>query len=449
MIRNASAIRNVRLDALRGIAVLLVMLHHAAPETVPGSGVVGVMLFFALSGHLITGLLLAEIDATGRIRFAEFYRRRAVRLLPALLLAAAGIAAVTLTLDPLHDRNVLGRTLAVTLTYTTDLPFAHGSAAIFHLWTLAVEQQFYLLWPPALLWAWRRGRATALVIGSIVLLAVAGAAITLHLGAAFDHAYTWPTSWSTGLLCGAAARLYAHHGKPGGPLARRIAGCRAAAPWALLLLLAAGLVPWRSSALTYPAGALALAALSTLLVAGWAATTAPTGRALDNLARLGAISYAAYLWNYPLTLWLRAWNPTTGPLLAALFTLLVAVASRHLVEQPATRRWNKPSAPRIRAAGAVPLTRGGRHRLRHRLPMGSTGSPSDDAGGGEPDADADRSCERMVGMGRTGGVVCEVGRHVARAQVSGGGGSEHSLAAQCERQTGDDDTRVHRAHETG
>lgn len=363
-----------RLDALRGLAVLLVIIRHAAPDAAPGAGVVGIAMFFTLSGYLITGSLLRELDATGRIRLGAFYRRRAVRLLPALSALVAGLAVVTLLLDPLDDRGALGRTLAVALTYTADLPIALGSDSIFHLWTLSVEQQFYLLWPPLLAWAWYRRWTTLLVAGTLVALTLTATCVTLHLGQDFDRAYRWPSSWAGALLIGAAAYMCTHrpkenraaatpaHGRSGAilrtllPPRTRLTSRRPSSPRsgrtlratsaaaALVLLLAAGVVPWRSFSLTYPWGGLLLAALTAVVLHHWADDPTPPGRPLTALARLGTISYAAYLWNYPLTLWLRPWHPVAGPTLAVVLTLVLATASWFLVERPATRRWN-PSRP--------------------------------------------------------------------------------------------------------
>ncbi|WP_424215907.1 acyltransferase family protein (plasmid) [Streptomyces sp. BI20] len=347
--------RLVRWDALRGLAVLLVMARHAAPDAMPGAGVVGVVVFFALSGHLITTLLLRELDAEGGIRFGAFHLKRATRLLPALVVMMAGFVLVTLLWDPAAGRGNLPRALLVAFTYTADLPVAHGSDAIFHLWTLALEMQFYLLWPPLLLWAHRRGRTRPLVAGSLVALTLVGVGVALYLGHDFDRAYPWPTSWGGAMLIGAAYAVLRHERENAGPsVRRRHAGgpfpgsfpglSRAVAPGAVLLLLAASLVPWRSYAGTYPWAGLGLAALTVVLMDRWAREERPTGRVLTTLARVGTVSYAAYLWNYPLTLWLRPWHPVAGPVLAIALTLVLAALSWRLVERPALRRARRTPA---------------------------------------------------------------------------------------------------------
>ena len=88
------------LDLIRGLAIALVLLRHAWPSTFAGGGIVGVVMFFALSGYLITGLLLSDIRRLGRVRYVRFYRNRALRLVPALVLMLGALDVVTLDLDP-------------------------------------------------------------------------------------------------------------------------------------------------------------------------------------------------------------------------------------------------------------------------------------------------------------------------------------------------------------
>ncbi|CAB4732381.1 MAG: acyltransferase family protein [Actinobacteria bacterium] len=308
-------------DLLRGIAVGLVILRHALPTPFAGAGVVGVVMFFALSGHLITGLLLGETD------LRRFYRRRVRRLLPALLFLLAGVSLVTLLLDPLGDRDELIKTLVVALTWTADLPFGHASDATFHLWTLAVEEQFYLVWPVLLVWAVRRGLVGAALVAAGAGCALACVGTVWWAGAAPDVAYSLPTSWAGCFVIGAASRVYAD----------RIVVPRWAAPTALALLAVLAVIPLRGHALTYLAGGPAIAALTAVLLLSWRTWTDVTSSALRGLVWLGTVSYAAYLWNYPLTLWLRPYVDGAG-LLAAGLTIAMAALSWHLVEKHVQRR---------------------------------------------------------------------------------------------------------------
>lgn len=298
------------LDLLRGLAIALVMLRHALPDLFPGAGVVGVVMFFALSGYLITGLL------EERPPLRRFYARRARRLVPPLLVLVAGVSLVTLVLDPLGDRDRLGWTVLWALTWTGNLPFGHASDATFHLWTLATEEQFYLVWPAVLLLL---GRRRALLVAATAT-ALACVATTWWLAEDPDLAYALPTSWALCFVVGAAVRLY---------------GDRLAVPtWSVPIALAAiglmSVVPLRGHALTYLAGGPAIAALTGVLVLAWRHWRTITGP-LRAGVWLGTVSYAAYLWNYPLSLWLPA-------LPAVVVTLVAAAVSWRYVEAPLQQR---------------------------------------------------------------------------------------------------------------
>lgn len=315
--------RSAGIDLLRGAAIALVLLRHALPGVFAGAGVVGVVMFFALSGYLITGVLVAEHERTGTVSLGRFYRRRARRLVPALVVVVVAVVAVTLLWDPLGDRDELGRTVLVALTWTGNLPFDQGSDATFHLWTLATEEQFYLLWPATLLVALRAGRGRAALLAVAALWLLGCAATLAWLWPHADLAYALPTSWVVCFVIGAAARLYGDRW-PGA------SATGAGAAIAVLLLLS--VLPLRGHALTYLAGGPLVAALTVVLLLRW------RDRAVgwSPLVWLGTVSYGAYLWNYPLTLWLRAagHDGAVAGLLALVLTLLAAAASWRWVERP-------------------------------------------------------------------------------------------------------------------
>jgi peptidoglycan/LPS O-acetylase OafA/YrhL len=311
------------IDLLRGVAVGFVMLRHALPQPFAGAGVVGVVMFFALSGYLITGLLLDELDRTGRVDLRRFYVRRARRLVPALLVMVAGVVLVTLLLDPLGDRDQLVKTVAVALTWTADLPFGHASDATFHLWTLAMEEQFYLLWPTVLVLAFARHRVGTALAGTAAACLLACLATVLWLRADPDLAYSLPTSWAVCFVVGAAARVHRD----------RLRLPARATPLALAGLAVLSVVPLRGHALTYLAGGPVIAVLTAAVLLAWRTWTDVTHPALRALVWLGTVSYAAYLWNYPLTLWLRP-----HALLAVALTLAAAALSWKYVEAPLQRR---------------------------------------------------------------------------------------------------------------
>lgn len=333
--------RIARLDVLRGVAVALVMLRHAWPDAFPGAGIVGVVMFFTLSGYLITTSLRQEWEGRGRVDFAHFYWRRAARLVPALLLLVAGFTIVTLWWDPLGDRDEVARTVVVALTWTSNVPTLVNGGAMFHLWTLALEEQFYLVWPAVLIAALTRRRIALVVAGGAVLCLVLACATVLVFRDAPDLAYPLPTPWAVALVMGASIAV----------LPRLRAGVMASTPAvvaACMVLSALAFMPLRGNPLTYVLVAPAVAAATMVLIVRARADVTslpPLGRAL---AALGVISYSAYLWNYPLTLWLRpALGGWSGQVALAL-TVLVAWASYRVVEEPARMALLRWSA-RVRA----------------------------------------------------------------------------------------------------
>ena len=293
------------LEGLRGVAILLVLLCHVR---IPGAeaGFVGVDVFFVLSGFLITGLLVNERERTGRIGLGPFYARRARRILPAaVVVLAATILAAPLVLSPLDLRRIADDGLAASLSLAniryavdaTDYFAPVDTSPMLHFWSLAVEEQFYLLWPILLLTVARIGRprlamaalAIALLAGSFVLCSV----LT-------DTANAWayfslPTrAWQ--LAAGGLLAL-------GAPLLGRVPnGVAAAVGWLGAALLGAGLVAIGPTT-AYPGLASLLPTLGAVaLIASGGVLGSPGWIALARapLRWLGRISYSLYLWHWPL-----------------------------------------------------------------------------------------------------------------------------------------------------
>ena len=316
------------LDVLRGIAILLVMLRHAFPEVFPGAGVVGVVVFFTLSGYLITGVLSRELSNNGRVDFKRFYLRRARRLLPALVALVVVFAVVTLVFDPLGERGKLLKTAAVLLTFTGNLPISGVSPAAFHGWTLATEEQFYLLWPALLAFAWTRNRVGAALAVTARAALAACTATLIWLWPNADNAYALPTSWFVCFVIGAATRLKG----------RSVP--RWAVPVALVGLAVLSVVPLRGHVLTYLVAGPAIAGCTAVLLLSWSKWV-EVAMPLRPLVALGVVSYGAYLWNYPLTLWLRPeLGAAAGPI-AAVLTIVAAALSWRYVEEPVMRRGSR------------------------------------------------------------------------------------------------------------
>ncbi|GAP55869.1 putative peptidoglycan O-acetyltransferase YrhL [Arthrobacter sp. Hiyo6] len=201
------------LDVLRGAAVGAVLLGHSWPGIFQGAGIVGVIVFFVLSGYLITGVLARDIQRHRKVRYGRFYAHRAFRLLPALILFLGVYAVVELAADVLGDRSKgqIGYTLLAGFGYLKDLPLPFDvSLAIGPLWTLAVEEQFYLVWPALLALALRSNRQGRLIgwSAAVVLSLMTASVLGMLLFAPQLHSlvYALPTTWGLGLIIGSALR---------------------------------------------------------------------------------------------------------------------------------------------------------------------------------------------------------------------------------------------------
>jgi peptidoglycan/LPS O-acetylase OafA/YrhL len=326
------------LDLIRGFAILLVLLRHAWPEVFGGAGIVGVVTFFALSGYLITGLIKRDIDSYGRLRYGRFYRNRALRLLPALCFMLLGFACVEGTYNILGHRSEILPSVIAALTYTMNIPgLPHGSSAVSHLWTLATEEQFYLVWP-AIIAAGVRFRKTRWVVGICGILALLVSAATIAVvWPEVERVYSLPTSWAVAMIIGAAANL--GRSQIARWLPQHLLVRRLIASSAFLLLVALSFVPEpKGMAIAYLLGGPLVAFCTVILidyVGRW--TNLPTP-ALGPLLWLGTVSYAAYLWNFPIATWMG--SRPLAPALAVgsiLLTLGAAAISWWLVELPFNR----------------------------------------------------------------------------------------------------------------
>ncbi|WP_211882204.1 acyltransferase family protein [Pseudarthrobacter albicanus] len=330
------------LDVLRGAAVGAVLLGHSWPGIFQGAGIVGVIVFFVLSGYLITGVLLRDVERHRKIRYGRFYAHRAFRLLPALISFLGVYAIVELTADVLGDRSkgIIGYTVLAGFEYLKDLPLPFDvSLAIGPLWTLAVEEQFYLIWPALLVFALRSNRQGRLIgwSAAVVLSLMTASVLAMLILAPQLHSlvYALPTTWGLGLIVGSALRLYRVH------VFSWFSGQRlrlAALLGSILVLAALIFFPKanESPAFFFGGGPLAMAAAAVLVVLA-ASRTRVMPKWTRALQLLGTVSYAVYLWNYVVILWLNGGSTADLPPLVAvsaiLLTLLLAVISWHTVER--------------------------------------------------------------------------------------------------------------------
>jgi peptidoglycan/LPS O-acetylase OafA/YrhL len=331
------------LDGLRGLAVIAVVAFHLG---LLRGGFLGVDVFFTLSGYLITRLVAAE-TARGEFTLGRFWQRRLRRLLPALVVVV-GVVALIVTLDP-RSRALVGdvRTDALaSLTYLANWHEIFGGTGYFerlaadplgHTWSLAVEEQFYLLWPPLLWWALRRGgaRRAAAVAGAGAAMSAGWMAIVAAQWGP-DRAYFGTDTRLGAVMVGAVAALLV----PEGVSSRRGQWTGAAALITLgcATALAVGSNPWLYR------GGFALVALLSVFATAVAAGEGPVARGLSNplLRWFGTRSYGIYLWHVPvIALVSTARTAVTGAplrILQVALSLGLAEASYRWLEQPIRNR---------------------------------------------------------------------------------------------------------------
>jgi peptidoglycan/LPS O-acetylase OafA/YrhL len=354
------------LDGLRAVAVAAVVLYHADVAWIPG-GFLGVDVFFVLSGFLITSLLLVELERTRRLDLGRFYLRRARRLLPALfaVLVVTGLLVATVAYDvaAAYRRDLPGALLyfsnwSAIVTDTSYFEFIGRPTMLQHLWSLAVEEQFYLLWPVLcwVLFRWggaRRVGQVALIGALLSTLAMAvGSVMTgMPLQADPSRLYYGTDTHAMGVLLGAALAVVWRPGRTS-PVLRR----QAQVVITLGGILGLVLLGWAFTALgeystfLYRGGFLLVAGTSALVVAAASHRGVPFGAWLGNrpMRWLGRRSYGVYLWHWPLFLVTRPGVdiPLDGPAaLVARLALLLGVAElsyRYLelpVRQGVLGRW--------------------------------------------------------------------------------------------------------------
>lgn len=333
-------------DGLRALAVALVVVFHAWPTALPG-GFIGVDVFFVISGFIITRQILAEMEG-GNFSFTAFLGRRARRLIPAAFVCCLLVTAVAFAILMPDALVLFSESLAATWTMTANVYFylhsgyfdaPSAEAPLLHMWSLAVEDQFYLTWPLLLLFLFRRAMTRERIV-AVVLVLASISLLHSQLSARSDPslAFYLPFSRAFELLAGAALAI-------GLPLLR--------APSATVrtLLDTAGLALVAVSALALHSGVPfpGLAALPTILGSVFligAGLFGPTlvSRllSLKPVVLAGKMSYSIYLYHWPVLAFAtyrlgRAPDATEAALLV-LASLVLAALSWVLVEQALTRR---------------------------------------------------------------------------------------------------------------
>jgi len=340
-------------DGIRGIAIVAVVAYHVSPGLVP-FGAIGVTVFFVLSGYLISRLMLNERTSNGRFDYAAFYARRAIRLFPALIVLVIGMAVLMIVVRDPQLTSSYPVEAILALLYLGDIaqPLHQPMPVLGHTWSLAVEEQFYLVWPVillVLLLRMSRGNPRRVLYTVATMTAVAGAWRLLVTFTSDDiqRFYFAPDTNAFPLLVGA---LLAVMPEKLPWLGRRL-------PWLALastaLLVAICVVPisgddlghWRLQML---AGTLA-ALIAAVLV--YAATPAGSFLSSRPLVWTGRISYGWYLWHAAIV-GLRPrgellFDSAPKHVVAVLLALLIAVLSYYYIEIP-LQRWLRPRFERTR-----------------------------------------------------------------------------------------------------
>ncbi|HEX8161038.1 MAG TPA: acyltransferase [Pyrinomonadaceae bacterium] len=354
------------LDGVRGVSILAVMYFHGGGSWIGRGGFLGVDIFFTLSGFLITTLLVEEWEQAGTISLANFYARRALRLLPALLAVIAACLAAVALFPPAEGAAAAGREILVAL-YLSD--WLKVYPPLFHTWSLSIEEQFYMAWPLLLfgmLWL-RLSRPVmiALVAAGVAAIALHRAALWHGLAGTERYAvYTRLDARADSLLVGCIAGLLLSSGlsiKALPPRPLRVLAVVSAACVALLMLL----IPSDWPALYY-GGFTAVAAMVGLVILHLFTAPIRLFSALFELSPLrwfGRISYGLYLWHLPVYTLYNNYAPpprvgsyTLGIMipLAIKFLLSVGVGvlSFRVVERPALRL--KKRFASVRSGGPTP-----------------------------------------------------------------------------------------------
>jgi peptidoglycan/LPS O-acetylase OafA/YrhL len=344
------------LDGVRALAVAAVLVFHGGISWLPG-GYLGVSVFFTLSGYLITSLLLVEHERHGTVNARAFYTRRARRLLPASLTCLVAVCVMAWAGWFRGVANLRRDVLGALFQVFNWVKLASGESyadlttlnsgfrkPLEHYWSLAIEEQFYWLWPVAFIgimaWARRSGRRPLVIVGWLTAISAVLAPIIARVWGP-DAAYWATPARIAEILAGALLACWL----PGRTLSPR---ARALAPVALAVLAVSCVLFPTGHGPAYQGALPLVAAVSALLILGLQVD----GRArrvlsLPPLVGLGKISYGVYLYHWPIFVLIdrHRWSAPVGVLLLAkcAITLAVAVASFFLLERPVRRaEWLVP-----------------------------------------------------------------------------------------------------------
>jgi peptidoglycan/LPS O-acetylase OafA/YrhL len=346
------------LDGLRGISILLVLLAHASQThgfSSPGliraaarHGSIGVDVFFVLSGFLITLLLLRELERTRTVSLKDFYRRRALRILPAYITFLLAVGVIThLGLAHLQGRDWIG-----VLTYTVNF-LEKPSWEIGHVWSLSIEEQFYLIWPALLLAAGKR-RARLAALGYLAAAPVLRLLIWACYRPHLNMVDSWTFTRMDSIAAGCLLALFAS--EPSFRERFRLSERQAlrlivAATGVLVVSLAASQRALYDIALGYSINAVTISAIVWICIN---CSQGPVSRFLHwrPLVVMGTLSYSIYLWQQPFLNHYNAGWACRWPTNLCL-AMVAALASHVLVEAPFLRLKERGLIPQPTSAASL------------------------------------------------------------------------------------------------
>ena len=345
------------IDGLRAVAVLAVVLYHAFPALLPG-GYVGVDVFFVISGYLITGIILGNLDR-GTFSFKEFYARRVKRIFPALIvvlvvvLVLGGVFLLPMGFADLGSSAAAGAGSVANVWFWQQAGYFDGSAEskpLLHLWSLGVEEQFYLLWPLLLVIGWRR-RFAWWMTACLIALSFSASVYLVHVAPSSAFYLPIPRFWE--LLAGGSVAKFVHlktaneieferTGQLAAPVHISNPSVRNIAALGGLLMIVVPMF-FFDTRTPFPGVAAVPSVLGASIVIAVGPKSAPNRWVLSSrfMVWIGLLSYPLYLWHWPLLCFARllggvASNPLFTIAMVVL-SVVLAWSTLVLVERPIRR----------------------------------------------------------------------------------------------------------------
>ena len=378
------------IDGLRAIAVLAVVGYHAFPIWVPG-GFVGVDIFFVISGFLISTIIFTNL-ARGTFGFSDFYSRRIRRIFPALILVLAACAGFGWLVMFPDEYEKLGKHILAASGFVANFALLHEAGyfdasadtkPLLHLWSLAVEEQFYIFWPFLVVWVWRRR-----IDLKWVLWVVAGASFIANValvGTDRATSFYFPGCRVWELMAGSGLAYSMLRRDPSSPRPLGETGANVATALGIGLIAVA--IGELNSSSAFP-GWWALLPVAGAFLIIYAGPDASINRKLLSsriLVWFGVISYPLYLWHWPLLSFARIIESDipskTIRISAVLLSIALAWLTYRFVERPVRRRPGMVIALALAtgmvgtaAFGLVAMTSGGLPRQRHIVPAVALGT---------------------------------------------------------------------------